>query len=256
MRSVLAVLRLTLFLAGTLLLLPPHLLARAFFGSLALTRVWHAFTCAVFSIRVTLLGAPTGGAARARVFVCNHLSYLDIVVLGAHLDGVFVAKSEVAGWPGFGFLAKTQDTIFLVRRAHGLEAGRRAVADALRAGRNIILFGEGTSTDGRAVRPIKPSLLEVLYDEGVAASVQPVAIVLERAGGHGMADQAARDLYAWWRAEDTLAPHLWRFARAGGADVTLDFLPALDPAAFAGRKALAQRVTQDLAGVLAAASPS
>ncbi len=256
-----AVMRFMLFIAGTLVLLVPHLVVRAVTGNLGMTRAWHRFACFCFGIRARYNGTPRQpnpdkSTARPVIFLCNHISYLDIIVLGAGLDAIFVAKSEVASWPAFGFLSKTQNTIFIPRKRAALEASKKAIADVLHQGRNIILFGEGTSTDGRTVLPFKPGLLDILFDGGAAADIQPVAITIESINGKPPLDQPTRDTYAWWRPEDTLAPHLWNFAKSGGAVIAVDFLPPLTPSDFPDRKALATRAHDGVAAILAAAQPA
>lgn len=174
------------------------------------------------------------------LFVANHLSYLDIVALNSLMPCRFVAKSEVSRWPVFGALAKAQNTVFITRTRTALDAAKRTLADILKAGGRIVVFAEGTSTNGLSVKPFKPGLFDAVYETGVEAFVQPVAIVLEKvdakpAGGDG----EVRNMYAWWRLEDTLAPHLWSFLAGKGADISIHFLPPLDPAGFPDRKKLA-----------------
>ena len=99
------------------------------------------------------------------IYLCNHISYLDVLVLGSMLDGCFVAKSEVASWPGFGFLAKLQKTIFIVRERRALKQSRKSIADAMQKDHDIILFPEGTSTDGWDVMQFKAGLLGIFFPD-------------------------------------------------------------------------------------------
>ena len=103
--------------------------------------------------------ASGSGSGQPTLFLSNHVSYFDITVLGALIDGSFVAKSEVAGWPLFGMLAKLQRTVFVVRRQGQAGAQRDAVAERLTRGENLIVFPEGTSGDGTRALPFKSSLL-------------------------------------------------------------------------------------------------
>ncbi len=113
-----------------------------------------------------LLGVRTetvGHAPQAPFFlVCNHLSYLDIVVLLTLADCVFVAKSDVARWPVIGLLARTSGTLFVDReRKADL---RRAIAEVERTlaeDVGVVVFPEGTSTAGSEVLHFKPSIFEV-----------------------------------------------------------------------------------------------
>src|SRR6266446_9871372 len=106
---------------------------------------WCSFACRVLGVRVTTCGSmPTSG-----LLVCNHLSYLDVIVLSSIGPCIFVAKRDVAGWPLFGWLAKAAGTIF-VDRENRLSSP--AVVDLVRAalasGSVVVLFPEGTSSDG------------------------------------------------------------------------------------------------------------
>jgi len=242
--------RMLAFIIGTLLTVPVILVMKKITGNLEWTQLWHGMAARVFNINVRFMGMPRDHGDTPTVFLSNHISYLDIVVMGSTATGVFVAKSEVAGWPLFGFLAKIQNTIFIRRTREALEESKQKISAALHAGNNVILFGEGTSTDGRNVLPFKAGLLEVMYEPGLDALLQPVAIVIERVGGKTPDDQKVRDTYAWWKPEDTLAPHLWNFACAGGVDILVHYQIPLDPKDYPDRKALAQAATEAVAAEL------
>ena len=138
------------------------------------------------------LGAHPGGsrstssgrpfAACPTVYVANHVSYLDVLVLGALLDGTFIAKSEIASWPLFGLLCRLTGTLFVRRHWRSALIQRNALAGRMRQGESFILFGEGTSSNGLGVLPIKTSLLSVaepwILDCPVA--VQPVTLIYAR----------------------------------------------------------------------------
>ena len=108
-----------------------------------------------------------GVRPRAGLLVCNHVSYVDILVLGAMAPAVFVAKSEVAGWPVFGWFAQACGTIFVRRAVRGDVARIGAeIRDRLERGFLVVLFPEGTSSDGRAVLPFKSALLAPVSEVG------------------------------------------------------------------------------------------
>ncbi len=241
MRALLAVARLlTLLLlsAGFLLL---HAVCGIFGKRRSFSRGMCRLLCAVFGIRVRIVGQPQIGGTAPVFFAANHVSYIDIVALGAQLDAVFIAKSEVAGWALIGWLAKAENTVFITRTRAAIEGTKAVLAGLLKQGRSVIVFAEGTSTDGTTVKPFKPGLFDALYEEGTAAQVQPVAIVLEKIEGKVVgADTSLRNRYAWWRPEDTLMPHLWGFASTTSLAVAIHFLPPLAPQTFADRKELAQ----------------
>jgi 1-acyl-sn-glycerol-3-phosphate acyltransferase len=103
----------------------------------------------------------SGDIPRKGLLFCNHLSYLDILAISAVTPAVFVSKSEVRSWPLFGWFATISGTVF-VERARRLHVGEvnREVEDALAAGALVVIFPEGTSTDGKALLPFRTSLLE------------------------------------------------------------------------------------------------
>ena len=157
---------------------------------------WSRFASRVVGIRITTRGAiPPSG-----LLVSNHLSYLDVIVLSSIRPCVFVAKRDVAGWPLFGWLARAAGTIF-VDRQHRLSSP--VVVDLVRAtlasGSVVVLFPEGTSSDGSTVLPFKSALLE--------SAVQlrcPVASVSIQ---YALDDGSVADEVCYWR-DMTLVPHL------------------------------------------------
>lgn len=135
--------------------------------------------------------------------VANHGSWLDIFALNAAERVVFTAKSEVARWPGIGWLARATGTLF-VRRDRKVAAQEAAAFEArLRAGDRILFFPEGTSTDGRRVLAFKPTLFAAFYADGHADDlhVQPVTLVYDAPEGHDPR------FYGWW-GEMTFGGHL------------------------------------------------
>lgn len=153
-------------------------------------------------IRLAIAGWPAPNAA---LFVANHVSYLDVAVLGAVLgDVVFIAKKEVADWPLFGFLARIAATEFVARSGAGVQGQCNALAKRLDSGSALILFPEGTSTDGTHVRTFKSPLFAALNMTNTTGRVQPITLVYERTA-------------CAWYGDMTLAPHLWRmFGTCGG----------------------------------------
>ncbi len=241
MRSLLSAFRLFLFLLGTFVLIPVHLAVKALTGSMICVRIWPRLVRSIFGLKLRFVGQPFYDANMRTAFLSNHISYLDIVILASRLQASFVAKSEVASWPLFGFLARLQNTVFVDRRRTATAASKAAIGDALNnKRRSVIIFPEGTSTDGRTVAPFKSALLDVFLDSGAAVRIQPVAIVLDAVDGRRPDDQPTRDLYAWWRPETTLVPHLWAFGHVWRTDLTVHFLEPLEISRFADRKALAR----------------
>lgn len=205
-------------------------------ASLGARARWLQRTCRAalraLGIRWLPVGAvPTPG----KIVTANHLGYLDILVLAAMAPCVFVAKREVRGWPIFGWFARMAGTRFLDREKRG-DVARVAdeLAPAIAAGVNVVLFLEGTSTDGREVRAFRSSLLEPAA--AAAWPVVPAAISYGVPVGH-----SAEDEVCWW-GDMTLAPHLWNLATIARVQAYVAWgAPAI---AVADRKVLA-RVLRD-----------
>lgn len=126
--------------------------------------VWAKSLLVIFQAEVTKNGAPP----RPPFFlVCNHLSYIDIPVLLAHVDGVFLAKSEISRWPVLGHLARVTGTLFVDReRKADLLRVNEALENSLDSQWGVIVFPEGTSTSGESVLPFKSSIFEVAVRAG------------------------------------------------------------------------------------------
>ncbi|MBK3733210.1 1-acyl-sn-glycerol-3-phosphate acyltransferase [Azospirillum brasilense] len=241
-------LRLAVYLLWTLLLVPVQALAVAVRSPLRfrIPRFYHRVCAAILGIGVVVRGErATDGPV---LFVSNHSSYLDITVLGSVIPGSFVAKSEVAGWPFFGALAKLQQTVFVERKARsGVEKQRDELGARLDAGDSLILFPEGTSSDGNHTLPFKTALFAVaarrIGDRPL--TVQPVSIAPTRLDGIPMGI-AFRPCYAWYGDMD-LAPHLWTVFTLGRMTVEVEFHPPVTIEGFSSRKALADHCQRAVA---------
>ena len=116
------------------------------------------------------------------LWVANHVSWIDIQALGAIGGTRFIAKSEVRDWPIVGTMAARFGTLF-IRRGHRRDAHRvkNAIAKLLVTGERVVVFPEGTTTDGSQVAPFHAALLQAAVD--AAIPVQPVAIRYREADG-------------------------------------------------------------------------
>jgi len=196
----------------TLALLPVQLLADRCGLSLAgrLPHWWHGFALDQLGVRVVETGAASHD--RPLLIVANHSSWLDIPVLASRLPLAFVAKSEVAGWPVFGLFARLQRCVFVERERRartGVAAG--VLADRLAAGDAMVLFPEGTSSDGNGVLPFRSALLGAAAGALTKSAadtvwIQPVAIVYRRLQGLPIG-RFERPRVAWYGDMD-LVPHL------------------------------------------------
>ena len=196
-------------LAGALLVLAPRQRARLFRG-------WARALLRLLDVRVEARGPrPPSGVA----VVANHLSYLDVVVLGSLLDATFVAKADVARWPGLGRLAARVGTIFLDRaRKRDLLRAIPLVEARLRAGESVVFFPEGTSTAGREVLRFRSPLFEAPRRAGRPT----VAAALRYATRDGEPDPA--EAVCWWGDMEFL-PHLFGLMKLSGVRATVEWLP-------------------------------
>ena len=239
---------LLVFLIATLILIPWQLSAVRFKQKRRKTfpHRFHRFLCRLFGLRVRAIGKPVQG--RGVLMLANHTSYFDILALSCVAKVSFVAKSEVAGWPLFGTLARLQETVFVerARRAQTGEA-RDQIRERLLAGDALVLFPEGTSNNGNRVLLFKSALLgaaeatvgEDAQGHAIHVPVQPVSIAY--AGLHGMPmGRENRALFAWF-GDMELVPHLWEALLTGPIDVIIEFHPPLDIDVAGGRKELAAR---------------
>lgn len=206
-------------------------------------KLFHRAACAVIGIRITQIGARTQDSPV--LILSNHASWLDIIVLSAIAPVVFVAKSEVANWPLFGWLAKLQRTIFVEReRRHKTGDAARAMGERLMGGDAVVLFPEGTSSDGIRILPFRSALIGAVHHtigdstHHDRVTVQPVSIAYVAYGGVPVG-RALRDKVAWY-GEAELVPHLLGVLSAGAVDVTVSWGDAVGYGMTADRKQIAR----------------
>lgn len=251
--TALRLVRIALYLAFTGALMPVQAaglgLRRRWVASLPV--FYHRRCCRILGLAVRTTGAPAAGPSV--LFVANHVSYTDITVLGSLIKGSFISKAEVAGWPLFGWLAKLQRSIFIDRRIGSAARQRSAVAERLAEGGTLILFAEGTSSDGNRVLPFKTALFAAAEVEGPAGAVtvQPVSLAYTRLDGIPIG-RIYRPLFAWYGSM-SLAPHLWTMLGLGVVEVVVEFHPPTTLAQCGSRKALARYCRGRIVGGVAAA---
>ena len=174
------------------------------------------------------------------LFVGNHTSYLDAMVLGTIIEGCFIAKSEVADWPLIGWLAKLQRTVFVERRSSRTANQRDEIGARLAAGDRLILFPEGTSGDGVKVLPFKSALFAVAETPvaGAPLLVQPFSIAYTALAGLPVGREW-RPLLAWY-GDMEIAPHAWRILTFATVRAEVRFHQPVTIGQYGSRKALAE----------------
>ena len=229
-----------------IVLLAPLQLASIAFGwrlQQAIPHIFHTVLCAIIGIRIREVG--TRSKTAPLLILSNHASWLDILVIGARTPVVFVAKSEVAKWPLFGWLARMQRTIFVEReRRQTTGTTAREIGDRMVSGDAVVLFAEGTSSDGIRVLPFRSALVgsvhhalgESTHHDKVM--VQPMSIAYVGFGGLPVG-RALHERVAWYGDVDLL-PHLLGILTSGAIDVTVTWGEAVAYDMSADRKAIAR----------------
>ena len=198
---------------------------------------WSRFACRVLGIRVTTRRSmPSSG-----LLVSNHLSYIDIIVLSSIRPCVFVAKRDVASWPLFGWLAHGAGTIFVDRERrlsspNSVDVIRNAIAN----GAVVVLFPEGTSSDGSVVLPFKPALLE--------SAVQLRCPIAAASIEYALDDGSVANEVCYWR-DMTLVPHLLNLFFKREIRANYSFSPARIRAG--NRKEIARELRDEIISIRA-----
>jgi lyso-ornithine lipid O-acyltransferase len=246
------------FLALTLVLLPFQLIGLAFDSRLqrAIPHLYHRALCALIGVRIREVG--TRSTAGPVLILSNHTSWLDICVITALAPVVFVAKNEVAGWPLLGWLAKLQRTIFINRQARRQTgAATREIAGRLLGGDAVVLFAEGTSSDGVRVLPFRSALVGAVHHalgsgtHHASITVQPMSLAYVGFGGVPIG-RGLRERVAWYGDAD-LIPHLLRVLASGAIDVTVSWGEAKSYDMSADRKAITREAEKSVRRMTAAA---
>jgi len=208
----------------------------ALYGVLWLQRIWCRALLALLAVRVTVHGRPPSAPC---LVVGNHLSYLDIGVLGAQGRMRFVSKAELAGWPLFGQLARLARVIFLTRgRRRDLVRVGDEIRASLRAGVPVVFFPEGTSSPGRDVGPFHPGLLQPAAE--AALPCLPVTLRYETP-----ARSPPPSLAVCWWGDMTFPPHFWRLLTLPHVDAEVRW--GETPVTGRDRKQLAARLHAQVA---------
>jgi lyso-ornithine lipid O-acyltransferase len=244
MRSVRAFLVLGAFFAFTFPLMPLQLLFLWTGSRYARTfpHWYHRQVCKIAGIRLHI----EGRVAREQgvLIISNHVSWLDITVLSAVAPVSFVAKQEVASWPFVSWLAKLQRSVFVDRNRRN-EVGHKAneIVSRLEAGDHIVLFAEGTSSDGNSVVPFKTALFAAAKPVGspaMGAKVSAQTLALTYTKLHGLPlCRRGRPVVAWYGDMD-MASHAWRLLGLGPLDAYIRIGPPVPLDQFPDRKALAR----------------
>lgn len=198
-------------------------------------------TCRILGLRRRVHGEVFRGEG---AFTANHSTWLDIFVLNACTRLYFVAKEDVHGWAGIGWLARGTGTLFISRDRRKVAHQTRAMEDRLIAGQKLLFFPEGTCSDGRRVLPFRTTLFESFFSNRLRDDlhVQPITVIYHPPAG------LPPQYFGWW-GDMEFGPNLIQMLGGpGGGSVDVVFHPPLAVKDFDGRKALAgavENITRD-----------
>lgn len=229
------------------LLLPPTIIFKKlkFPGYKAWPHWVHRSICDALNVKVVTFGRPLEGPPT--LFVCNHVSWIDIIVLGHVIKGCFIAKKDMIEWPVLGYLSTLQRTIFINReRRSDVHEQRQEMQERMHNGDNLILFPEGTTSDGGRVLPFKSSLFGVTENAMHLTSdeqgrtqelmVQPVTLVYKRINNMPTI-RANRPSVAWY-GDIEMGPHLKGVLKLLKIEVEVHFHDPVSRNIFKTRKEL------------------
>ena len=221
----------------TTLLLPIQALLHIFKKRLSdiIPMIYHKIILRLLSIKIIAKGSV---GENGSLIVSNHASWIDILILSSIIKTSFVSKSEVSNWPLISWLAKLQKTIFINRKNHKQLA---KIADEIQhritKKQNVVLFPEGTSSDGNKVLPFKSSIFTLCKSDVRDLNIQPVSIAYTKYNGLNMS-RIERMLIAWYGDMDLLS-HIYKLIGSGSFEVEVTFHNKIDISEKKSRKEIA-----------------
>ncbi len=253
-----AVLSIGAIVIVTLLLLPFQWLAVQMEWPMRrrIPTAYHRILCRILDVRITAVGRRMD--EHPLLIVANHTSWLDISVITAVAPVVFVAKREVSTWPIFGLLARLQRSVFVDRkRRHATGDVNSQIARRLASGDPVLLFGEGTSSDGNRVLAFRTALIGSARDalaEAVHVKrvwIQPLSIAYTAVLGVPLGRQSRNDVA--WYGGSSLGPHLFRLVGRGAVDVVVSWGEPIAYDELSDRKVVARRLEGQVRALTVAA---
>ncbi|MGE3770708.1 MAG: lysophospholipid acyltransferase family protein [Bdellovibrionales bacterium] len=235
--------RLAVFIVLIIIALPVHLISLRCKEDTrtAIVRGLFKVLCFCLGFKVKTIGQPSN--ASPCIYVCNHLSYLDIPIVGSTLKASFVSRGDVAGWPVFGYFGKLQRTIFISRKPEKAREAAVAIRERIEAGDRMLFFPEGTSGDGQRLLPIKSSLFDVarpiVRADGTEQQVivQPISLIVTEMGNLPIG-RHNRPLYSWY-GDMEFVPHFMQALQMSSFTLEVQYHDPVTMAQFGSRKELA-----------------
>ena len=186
----------------------------------SMPRLFHQGFLKLLNVKVILHG--TLKTNKPGLLISNHASWIDISILSSLTNICFIAKSEVSGWPIVGFLARLQDTVFIERKINRVIKQKKEILNFLSRGKKLVLFPEGTSSDGNRVLKFKSSLFSIgETEEGKLGGYEFQAVTICYSGLNGLPmSRSQRPNVAWW-GNMNLFNHLWNLFSLNAIKVTV-----------------------------------
>ena len=226
---ILIFLRLIIFLLLTVALLPFQFIIVFFIKNYAyiIPYFYHKICLRIFGIKIKTFGKVSINFPI--LLISNHASYLDIIILGSLFKTSFIAKKEISKWPLLGILAKLQNTIFIDRRVSSLKNQENQIIKHLNEKKNLVIFPEGTSSDGNRVLPFKSSLFNI-FEKNLNSKilVQTITIVYKKINGIPMNRIERKNIT--WHSNMDLIPNIFNVLKKLSIEVEVifndEFLPS------------------------------
>ena len=235
---ILIFLRLIIFLLLTVALLPFQFIIIFFVKNYTyvIPYFYHKICRRIFGIKIKTFGKVSVNFPI--LLISNHASYLDIIILGSLFKTSFVAKREVEKWPLFGILAKLQNTIFIDRKISSLKIQENKIIKHLNKKKNLVIFPEGTSSDGNKVLPFKSSLFNI-FEKNLNAkiSIQTITIIYKKINGIAMNRIDRKNIT--WHSNMDLITNIFNVLKKFNIEIEVIFNEKLLPGKEYDRKKIA-----------------
>ena len=230
--------RTIIFLFLTIILIPFQLFIVLLLKKLIffIPNFYHKLCCKIFGIKLEIKGNISD--FKPTLFVSNHSSYMDIVILSSLFKTSFIAKKEVSRWPFFGILAKLQKTVFIDRKISSIKKQENLITSPLEKKNNLVIFPEGTSSDGNKVLPFKSSLFNIFDNKyKFKPRIQTVTIIYKKINGMPLNRNTRKDMT--WHSNMELLPNMINLFSKFSIDVEVIFGKEFKPNNKLDRKKLA-----------------
>lgn len=247
-RNIIAIIKLILFFLTILIVFAispvTYLVSESWHRKLL--RIFSVLSCLVLRVKVKgeRLFSRVDGEPGA-LYVSNHCSYIDIIVLGVLMEVRFTPKSDLKSWPILGALTNLSLPVYIDRKPSKIVEQRARIKKVIASGDNIIIFPEGTTNNGRFIKPFKSSLFSVVESDGQGndiadkqVSIKPIAIKYNKVDGKAISEDNV-DMVAW-HGDMEFVPHFWDILKARGIEVEVIRHQAVFLDGFESRKELAE----------------